>query len=263
MSWSQISIFDQIDHGSLPGIKPGEPIKVLSLFDGMACGAVSLLLEGFTVERYVAYEIDKYAVKTAQHNFPFIEERGDVFKADFAEYRGFDMLIGGSPCTYWSIAQKNNRETEASGIGWELFSQYVRALREARPRFFLYENNKSMSQAIRQSITQTFGFEPICINSALVSAQNRQRLYWVGRLNADGTYSKVEIEQPQDRGILLKDILSPGYDVLNGEKSRTIGAHYCGIEYKDWQNRVYAGGCKQQHNYVAEPVGDTSLRRLL
>lgn len=171
---------------------------------------LALLDQGIKVDKYVAYEIDKYAVKTATHNFPEIEQRGDVFDADFTEFRNFDYLMGGSPCTYWSIAQKNNRETEASGLGWELFSQYVRALKEAQPKYFIYENNKSMSNTIRESITETFGFEPICINSALLSAQNRQRLYWVGKRNDDGTYSKVEIEQPIDRGILLKDILEDG-----------------------------------------------------
>lgn len=171
---------------------------------------LTLLDQGIKVDKYVAYEIDKYAVKTATHNFPEIEQRGDVFDADFTEFRNFDYLMGGSPCTYWSIAQKNNRETEASGLGWELFSQYVRALKEAQPKYFIYENNKSMSNAIRESITDTFGFEPICINSALLSAQNRQRLYWVGKRNADGAYSKVEIEQPVDKGILLKDILEDG-----------------------------------------------------
>lgn len=182
-------------------------MKVLSLFDGMACGALAMQAAGIEIEKYIAYEVDKYAIQTARHNFPFIEERGDVFKADFTEYAGFDYLIGGSPCTYWSIAQTKNRETVASGMGWELFSQYVRALHEAKPRFFLYENNKSMSAAIRASITETFGFEPILINSALVSAQNRQRLYWCGIRQADGTYKKADIQQPADRGILLKDIL--------------------------------------------------------
>lgn len=80
-------------------------------------------------------------------------------------------------------------------------------MREAQPMYFIYENNKSMSKAIRESITDTFGFEPICINSALVSAQNRQRLYWVGKRNLNGTYSRVHVEQPLDRGILLKDVL--------------------------------------------------------
>ena len=191
----------------------------------MACGALAMQAAGIEIDKYIAYEIDKYAIQTAQHNFPFIEERGDVFKADFKEYAGFDYLIGGSPCTYWSIAQTKNRETVASGMGWELFSQYVRALHEAKPRFFLYENNKSMSAAIRASITETFGFEPILINSALVSAQNRQRLYWCGIRQADGTYKKADIQQPDDRGILLKDILE-----TNGtswlEKSHTIDATY-------------------------------------
>ena len=114
-------------------------------------------------------------------------------------------------CTYWSIAQSKNRETEAHGIGWELFQQYVRAVREAEPRFFVYENNKSMAKAIREEISATFGFEPICINSALVSAQNRQRLYWVGVRNDDGTYHKASIDQPEDRGILLKDVLDGNF----------------------------------------------------
>lgn len=199
-------------------------MKVLSLFDGMACGALAMQAAGIEIDKYIAYEVDKYAIQTAQHNFPFIEERGDVFKADFTEYAGFDYLIGGSPCTYWSIAQTKNRETVASGMGWELFSQYVRALHEAKPRFFLYENNKSMSAAIRESITETFGFEPILINSALVSAQNRQRLYWCGIRQADGTYRKADIQQPADRGILLKDILETG--ITWRDKSHTIDATY-------------------------------------
>lgn len=84
-------------------------MQVLSLFDGMACGALALHAAEIEIDRYVAYEIDKYAVQTSTHNFPFIEHRGDVFKADFTEYKGFDLLCGGSPCTYWSIAQKQPR----------------------------------------------------------------------------------------------------------------------------------------------------------
>ena len=199
-------------------------MKVLSLFDGMGCAALAMLKANVPIDRYVAFEIDQYAIKTTAHNFPKAEHRGDVFEGDFTEFKGFDILMGGSPCTYWSIAQKNNRETEASGMGWELFSQYVRALKEAQPKYFVYENNKSMSNAIRESITSTFGFEPICINSALLSAQNRQRLYWVGRRNDDGTYSKVEVGQPQDRGILLKDILVNG--TAWRDKSYCIDANY-------------------------------------
>lgn len=134
------------------------------------------------------------------------------------------LLIGGSPCTHWSIAQTKNRETEPSGIGWELFDNYLIALDKFKPDFFLYENNKSMSQAIRAEITKRFGVEPICINSALLSAQNRQRLYWCGKRNPDGTYSRVEVEQPEDKGILLRDILET--DVAWREKSYTLDANY-------------------------------------
>ena len=117
------------------------------------------------------------------------------------------LLIGGSPCTYWSIAQTKNRETVAEGMGWELFLNYRIARDKYKPDYFLYENNKSMSPAIRAQITRELGLEPVLINSTLVSAQNRQRLYWVGKRNPDGTYNKVDIEQPKDKGILLRDIL--------------------------------------------------------
>ena len=225
-------------------------MKILSLFDGMACGALAMQAAGIEIDKYIAYEVDKYAIQTAQHNFPFIEERGDVFKADFTEYAGFDYLIGGSPCTYWSIAQTKNRETVASGMGWELFSQYVRALHEAKPRFFLYENNKSMSAAIRQSITETFGFEPILINSALVSAQNRQRLYWCGIRQADGTYKKADIHQPADRGVLLKDILETngnGASVRDDGKSHVLTASYDGAVI--WNSLE-----RHQRTMVADPI---------
>ena len=133
------------------------------------------------------------------------------------------LLIGGSPCTHWSIAQTKNRETEASGIGWELFLNYRIARDKYQPDYFLYENNKSMSPAIRAQITAELGVEPVLINSALVSAQNRQRLYWVGRRNPDGTYNEVPVEQPVDRGILLRDILETGA-VTWKEKAYTLRA---------------------------------------
>ena len=224
-------------------------MKVLSLFDGMACGMIAMQLAGVDVESYDSYEIDKYAIKTAQHNFPMIKEHGDVFDADFTQYEGVDFLIGGSPCTYWSIAQTKNRETIASGMGWELFSQYVRALHEAKPKYFIYENNKSMSKAIRASIDETFGFEAVLINSALVSAQNRQRLYWVGKRNDDGTYSKVDVEQPEDKGILLRDILENG--VVWQKKSYNLTTRCCGAIPEDTMKR-------HRHTMVAEPINVTA-----
>lgn len=213
----------------------------------MCCGMLAFQSAGVPVKSYTAYEIDKYAIQTATHNFPEIKECGDVFASDFSQYKDIDYLIGGSPCTYWSIAQKNNRETEASGMGWELFSQYVRALREVKPKYFIYENNKSMSQAIRDSITKEFCFDAVCINSALVSAQNRQRLYWVGKRNNDGTYSKVNVKQPEDRGILLKDILDCGGDLTSKDKSWALTASYDGAV--PW-NTIE----RSQRNMVVEPV---------
>lgn len=107
------------------------------------------------------------------------------------------ILIGGSPCTKWSIAQTKDRETTASGIGWELFKNYLYAKERFKPDFFLYENNKSAAQAIKNQISKELGVELMYINSALVSAQNRQRFY---AFNGS-------VEQPQDRGILLRDVL--------------------------------------------------------
>lgn len=225
-------------------------MKIVSLFDGMACGMLAMLGANVNVDEYYAYEIDKYAVQTATHNFPNIIECGDVFKADFTQYKDVDFIVGGSPCTYWSIAQKNNRETEASGLGWELFSQYVRALKEIKPQFFIYENNKSMSKAIRESITEAFGFDAICINSALVSAQNRQRLYWVGKRNEDGTYSKVDVQQPEDRGILLRDILDSGMDLTSRDKSFAYTTRCNGAIPEDTIKR-------NRHTMIAEPIGET------
>ena len=111
------------------------------------------------------------------------------------------ILLGGSPCTHWSIAQKNNRETKPEGLGWELFKNYLIAKEKFKPDFFLYENNKSAAQPIKDQISQELGVDLMYINSALVSAQNRQRFY---AFNWD-------VEQPEDRGILLKDILETGF----------------------------------------------------
>lgn len=118
------------------------------------------------------------------------------------------LLIGGSPCTKWSIAQKNNRETEPSGIGWELFRNYVIAKEKFKPDFFLYENNKSAAQPIKDEISKELGVDLMYINSALVSAQNRQRFYafnW-------------KVEQPQDRGILFCDIMERDVEELKKYK---------------------------------------------
>ena len=125
------------------------------------------------------------------------------------------LLLGGSPCTHWSIAQTRNRETKPEGSGWELFRNYLIAKERYGPDYFLYENNKSMAPAIRAQITLELGVEPIMINSALVSAQSRQRLYWT---NIPG------VELPEDRGIILTDALDSGLPLR--EKCYTLKANY-------------------------------------
>ena len=223
-------------------------VKVLSLFDGMACGMLAMQKAGVDVDEYTAYEIDKYAIQTATHNFPMIKECGDVFKADFTQYKDIDYVLAGFPCTKFSIAQKNNRETKPySGEGWDLFEQAWRAVKEANPKYFLFENNKSMAKEVQNEISKIVGFKPICINSALVSAQNRQRLYWVGKRNADGTYSKVDVKQPEDRGILLKDILN---GVADRDKSRAI----IGSIGRTTTREHFV---KNQGQMSFEPVGET------
>lgn len=178
-------------------------VKVLSLFDGISCGMIALERAKIPVEKYVAYEIDKDAIEVSKYNYPQIEQRGDVFTALYAEGE-FDLLIGGSPCTNWSIARVGGgekhapkRETAASGIGWGLFSQYLRALKEVKPKYFLYENNFSMSDKIRDCITTELGVNPIHINSADFSAQTRHRYYW----------TNIPIAKWEDKHILFSDIM--------------------------------------------------------
>lgn len=179
----------------------------MSLFDGISCGMVALERAKIPVKKYVAYEIDEDAIKVSECNYPQIERRGDVFKAVYTEGE-FDLLIGGSPCTYWSIARRNSnnsgiaRETVASGLGWDLFSQYVKALREVKPKWFLYENNFSISDDIRDCITKELGVDPVYINSADFSAQTRHRYYW----------TNIPISKWTDKGILFSDIMD-----INGE----------------------------------------------
>lgn len=154
------------------------------------------------------------------------------------------ILLGGSPCTFWSIAQKNNRETEAKGIGWELFKNFLIAKQKFNPDYFLYENNKSAAQAIKDQISRELGVELMYINSALVSAQNRQRFYafnW-------------QVEQPEDRGILLKDILESSEDLTTNEKAYCLTASYAGSVP---QNTIE----RNQRNMVAERIPEYSCEK--
>lgn len=153
--------------------------KVLAPFNGISCGRVALEKANIQVDRYVSYEIEEDANKVAKANYPNDEYNGDVFEADFKQYKNFDLLMGGSPCTYWSIAKAgDNRETTSSGFGWELFMQYVRSFHESEAKWFIYENNASISKEIQAEITKQLKVQPLEINSADFSAQERKRLYW-------------------------------------------------------------------------------------
>jgi len=112
---------------------------VVSLFDGISCGRVALDRAGYAVLAYEAYEIDKYAKAISRYNYPSIAHHGDVLDADFRQFTDYDLVMGGSPCTFWSIA-KHNREVDKDGMGWKLFMRFVEAVWQIQPRYFLYEN---------------------------------------------------------------------------------------------------------------------------
>jgi len=192
-------------------------MKILSLFDGISCARVALSRTGLADEllqrtdgervQYFASEIDTQAIQIAQKNYPDTIQLGDVktiTKDLLASYMGnveIDLLVGGSPCQDLSIAQKNRKglDGERSGLFWE----YARILKEVKPKWFILENVASMSKEAKEIITKELGVEPIMINAALVSAQNRKRLFWTNIPN---------VSQPDDRGIFLKDILEPSVD---------------------------------------------------
>jgi len=179
-------------------------MKILSLFDGISCARVALDRVGIPVEAYYASEIDKYAIQVSQKNYPDIKHIGSV--TEVTGYTDIDILVGGSPCQDLSIAKKDRKglDGERSGLFWE----YVRILREVKPKYFILENVASMPKEAKEIITRELGVEPIMINAALVSAQNRKRLFWTNIPN---------VTLPKDRSILLKDILEENiqgeYDV--------------------------------------------------
>ncbi len=216
-------------------------MRLLSLFDGISCGMLAIQRAGIPVENYDAFEIDKYAVTVSKNNFPDIVHHGNVFDGDFTKFKGYDLLLGGSPCTYWSIA-KRGRETTSDGVGVKLFMEYVRALYESECKYFLYENNYSIHKNIKAFISEQLGVEPIMINSALVSGQQRKRCYWTNIPN---------ITQPEDKCIKLEDVLEKGISV-NAEqtgKSRTLKAQY--------SNTSLANAARKDNlaaTMVAEPI---------
>ena len=217
-------------------------LKVVSLFDGVSCGRIALEKTGYAVSSYIAFEIDKYAKAISRYNYPCIEQHGNVLDADFTKYEGYGLVIGGSPCTFWSIA-KANRDINKSGEGWKLFMRFVEAVRQIKPLYFLYENVASMPSNIKDYISEELGCKPILINSALVSAQNRKRLYWSNIGGVD--CNSGGITQPPDKGILLKDIIESGMPYQ--DKSHCLTASYSGSVI--WNSLE-----RKQRSMVAEPI---------
>lgn len=152
-------------------------MKVLSLFDGISCGMVALERAGIPVKKYVAYEIEPNAIKISKKNYPQIEHCGDVTTADFTQYQGFDLLIGGSPCQSLSIVRSKTRE-HLDGKS-KLFFEFVRAKEEMKPKYFLFENVASMNEESKDVISELLGCQPVLINSADFSAQECPRYYWM------------------------------------------------------------------------------------
>ena len=178
-------------------------MKILSLFDGISCARIALERAGIPVELYLASEVDEYATRISKKNWPDIVQLGDVrnvldvgFGIHFIEkYGEIDLLIGGSPCQDLSIARRAR-----SGLHGEksvLFWEYLRIWNEVQPKYFILENVASMSDLDRDTISNALSTEPIMIDAALVSAQNRKRLFW----------TNIHVSIPEDRGIVLKDIV--------------------------------------------------------
>lgn len=218
-------------------------MNVLSLFDGISCGRVALERAGIEVENYYASEIDKYAIQITQKNYPDTIQIGDVTQVKADDFKDVDLLIGGSPCQGFSFAGK---QLNFDDVRSKLFFEYVRLLNEIKPKYFLLENVK-MKQEYQDIISKYLGVEPIEINSSLVSAQNRKRLYWTNIPN---------IQQPHDKGIMLKDIVHEGEGVgvakqgteIVGtqEKSNCLLAR----DYKGFGNQQMTGVFEWLNEYI-------------
>jgi DNA (cytosine-5)-methyltransferase 1 len=209
-------------------------MNVLSLFDGMSCGQQALERNGIKVDNYFASEIDKYAITVTMANYPNTKQLGSVVDVDGYSLPKIDLLIGGSPCQSFSFAGKRKGmatkdeqeiltldhylQLKSEGFEFEgqsyLFWEYMRLMYECKPKYFLLEN-VMMGEKWEKILSKAIGVNPIMINSSLLSAQNRQRLYWTNiGLEPAGLfgYPQSTIEQPKDKGILLKDVLESEVD---------------------------------------------------
>ena len=228
-------------------------MNVLSLFDGMSCGQIALDKLGIPVKHYFAAEIDKYAIQVAKSNYPDMVHLGDVKQIqtvrgwkpedpycmldEFNFGHKIDLLIGGSPCQGFSFAGKQLNFDDPRS---QLFFEYVRLLKKLKPKYFLMENVKMKKESM-DIITEYLGVEPVEINSNLVSAQNRKRLYWTN-IPTDGL--------PEDKGIMLKDILEPVEQIDD--------VYY----YRDKSKCVRSGGRLSYDRHEWDSVDTHHIRKL-
>lgn len=193
-------------------------MNILSLFDGISCGRVALERAGIKVDKYYASEIDKYAIKISEKNYPDIIQLGDVakWKEWDIDWSSIDLLIGGFPCQAYSMAGKQLGINDARG---QLFFRYVEILNHIlknNPNIKFLAENVKMKQEFQNMISENLGVQPIEINSSLLSAQNRKRLYWTNIAN---------VTQPEDKHIMLKDIVHE-YSQVDRDKALCIDANY-------------------------------------
>lgn len=197
----------QIKVNPIGGVK----MNVLSLFDGISCGQVALERANVQVEQYFASEIKEDGIKVTMENYPKTIQLGDITKINGSDLPTIDLLIGGSPCQNLSIAMAKQHRKGLEGDKSSLFYEYYRLLEEVKPKYFFLENVGGMSNKDKAIITELLGVQPIRINSERVSAQLRNRLYWTNIPN---------LNQPEDKGIKLNDILVDGWS--NREKARCL-----------------------------------------
>jgi len=224
-------------------------INVLSVFDGMSCGQIALERAGIEVDNYYASEIDKYAIYVTQHNYPTTLQCGDITNVTGYSLPHIDLLIGGSPCQGFSFAGKQLNFDDPRS---KLFFEFVRLLKETKPTYFLLEN-VVMKQEYQDIITSLLGVESVKINSSLVSAQNRKRLYWTNIPN---------ISQPEDKNIYLKDVLDLH---VKGNLSDAYIEHK--LNQKRWGNHSGTINTKKSNTLLAAGKSDiillTDLKRYL
>ena len=239
-------------------------MKVLSLFDGMSCGQIALNKLGVSVDTYYASEIDKYAIQVAQKNFPNTIQVGDITKLDATNFKDVDLILAGSPCQGFSFAGKQLAFDDPRSA---LFFEFIRLLKEIKPKYFLLENvrmKKEFIDVISEQVSKCypeilFGIEPILINSSLLSAQSRQRLYWT---NIQG------VTQPEDKNIVLKDILETDGEtdlvINNGSEAKKQniekGTTLLARDYKGW-NTYGMTGVREKPQQVGKLIEKVKVRK--